>query len=75
MSDGTLSQKEIDEILFEEGKKDFEKRKQKILKDIYELGILDIDIIGGQLNLDAIEAVIRIIKNNKKRLDKNAGEL
>jgi len=74
MSDGALTKEEIDALLLEDDKRDFERRKKNVLKDIEELGILDIDVIGSQLNLDAIESVIRVIKRNKKLLDKNAGE-
>jgi len=72
MSDGALSQDEIDSILANQEKADFEERKQSVFKDIEELGILDIDVIGSSLNLDAIESVIKIIKRNKKLLDENA---
>jgi hypothetical protein len=74
MSDGALTKEEIDELLYDGSKRDFERRKQNILNDIKNLGILDIDVIGGHLNLDAIESVIKIIKRNKELLDKNAGE-
>jgi hypothetical protein len=74
MSDGALTKEEIDALLYDSSKRDFERRKQNILNDIKNLGILDIDVTGSHLNLDAIESVIKIIKRERKVLDKNAGE-
>ena len=51
---------------------DIEARMAKALSDIEELGILDIDVEPGALNLDLIESVIKIIRENKDWLDKQA---
>jgi hypothetical protein len=74
MSDGALTKEEIDSLLYDSKKRDFERRKQNILNDIKNLGILGMDAVGGHLSLDAIESVIKIIKRDKELLDKNAGE-
>ena len=77
MSDGALSREEINAILLPIRKMDFEEKKALILKEIEELGVHDIDIvpIGDVLTLDAIEAVLRTVRENKKTLDRNAGEI
>jgi len=75
MSDDALSKDEIDKLLDDREKAEFERRKKAVIRDIKELGILDIDIHGGRLNLDAIEAVIKVIKQNEDLLYKNAGEV
>ena len=72
MSDGALTKEEIDALLYEDNKRNFERRKKNVLKDIEELGILDIDVTGGYLNLCAIESVIDVIKRNQEWLNENA---
>ena len=70
--DGALTKQEIDALLYEDNKRNFERRKKNVLKDIEELGILDIDVTGSYLNLCAIESVIDVIKRNQEWLNENA---
>jgi len=72
MSDGSLTKEKIDALLYEDDKRNFERRKKNVLKDIEELGILDIDVTGSYLNLCAIEGVIDVIKRNQEWLNENA---
>jgi len=64
MSGCALSSEEIYELK----KGEFEERKKAVLKEIEELGILDIDIIGGELNLEVLEIAIKVVKRDQERM-------
>jgi len=52
---------------------DTERRKRIALEKIERLGIIDVHVDGGDLDLDAIEAVIDLVeKHSREMYSKNA---
>lgn len=66
MSDYCLTQEEIEEILADTENAEFEKNKAWVLKEIENLGIVDVDGIGSPIKIDALISVIKIIKEYER---------
>jgi len=73
MSDGALTQEEINELFTETDEEKFERRKNWILREI-EIMEISNDKYGSLLYLDAIINIINMARRNKAYYSYNGGK-